>query len=179
MKRRTVLVVMLVVVFLLPGGTAPVVAGGLSGVTGGVGMEPPFGRVWLEFDVHQVDPSTYEANGMIHAQVNTPARGWKRLWYEAKCVSFTEVNGKPAATVVATIVRRKGWDEYPYSGDPGEHLKWQVVDGGTPGASGDTWSLQWYDAWNIEYWPADSEPGCSDYVGTQTIPVDYGNLVIH
>ena len=60
-------------------------------------------------------------------------------------MSFGEVNGKPAAILVATIVRREGWDEYVWPGDPGEYLKWQVVDGGTFGDAGDNcdlWSLQ-------------------------------------
>ena len=184
MKRRIVLVLVLVAMFLLPDGTAPLLASGMRGITGGIGFEPPdwgmYFRVWQEYDVHQVDPSTHEAKGMIHAQVYTPMFGWKRLWFEAECVSFGEVDGRPAATVVATIVRREGWDDIPTAGDPGEYLKWQLIDGGTPGASGDVWRLQYYDYDNfVEYWPTYPDGGCDDFCADETNYVDYGNLVIH
>jgi hypothetical protein len=173
------LTAMLLTMLLLPGGAAPVGAGGISGVTGGIGLEQPWGRVWIQFNVHQEDPITYEAKGMIKARVDNPQFGTKRLWYEPRCVSFTEVDGKPAAILVATIVRREGWDAHPAPGNPGEHLRWRVVDGGTPGAKGDTWSIDWYDDWKVEYWPAEIPPGCSDYQATSTLPVNYGNLIIH
>jgi hypothetical protein len=178
MKARIVSVMVLAAVLLL-GGTAPAAADEISGVTGGINMAPPWGHVWIEFSVHQVDPSSGEATGMIMARVDNPVRGTKHLWYEPKCVSFTEVGGKPAAILVATIVRREGWEAYPGAGDPGEHLKWRVVDGGTPGVEGDLWSLQWYQPGVKEYWPADSQPSCSDYQATGTLLVTYGNLVIH
>jgi hypothetical protein len=183
MKARIVLAVMFVVVFLLPGGTASA-AGGISGITGSINLEPPdwgsYYRVWIEFSVHQVDPSTDEANGMIVARVYNPEMGWKHLWYEAKCVSFGEVDGKPAATVVAMIVRREGWDDIPTAGDPGEYLKWQLVDGGTPAGSGDVWRLQWYDFGNfVEYWPTYPDGGCRAFRGDETDYPDHGDLVIH
>ena len=184
MKRRSVLALVLVAAFLLPGGAAPVIADGMSGVTGGIGLEPPnwgnYYRVWIEFNIHQVDPATYDADGMIHAQVYTPPFGWKRLWYEAECVSFGEVDGNPSAILVAKIVRREGWDDIPTAGDPGEYLKWQLIDGGTPASNGDTWPLQWYDLGNwIEYWPTYPDGGCNDFRADETDYLDYGNLVIH
>jgi hypothetical protein len=184
MKKRIVLVLVLVASFLLPSGARPVLAHGIRGVTGGVGLEPPdwgdYFRVWIEFNVHQLNPSTYEADGVIRARVYNPTFGWKHLWYKAECVSFGEVNGKPAATLVAKIERREGWNDIPTAGKPGEYLKWQLIDGGTPGSRGDVWRLQYYDYANfVEYWPMYPDGGCNDFVADETNYVDYGNLVIH
>ena len=187
MKGRVVLVMMLVAVFLLPTGTASAGAGGPSKVTGGIGFEEPWGNAWIEFSVDQVALSTLDAKGMVHARVYNPVLGWKRLWYEPMCVSFTEVNGEWAATVVAVIVRREGWDNVPYPGQPGEYFKWQLVDGGTPARRGDAWSIQWYkggpdgilgDPW-IEYWPTPPDGGCRDFRGSAPDYPVSGNLVIH
>jgi len=184
MKKRIVLAVMLVAVFLLPGGTAPVVAGGISGITGSINMEPPnwgdYFRCWLNFDVHQVDPATYEAKGMVKARVYNPTFGTKQIWYEPKCVSFGETDGKASAILVGQIVRREGWDAIPTAGDPGEYFKWQVVDGGTPGGNGDLMRIQYYDFDNfIEYWPTPPVGGCTGFDGDETNYADHGNLVIH
>jgi hypothetical protein len=184
MKKRIVLVLVLVAAFLLPGGTRPALAKRISGVTGGVGLEPPdwgdYFRVWIEFNVHQSNPSTYEADGTITARVYNPTLGWKRLWFKAECVSFGKVDGKPAATLVAKIERREGWDNISTAGDPGEYLKWQLIDGGTPGSRGDVWRLQYYDYGHfVEYWPTYPDGGCDNFRADETNYVDYGNLVIH
>jgi hypothetical protein len=138
-----------------------------------------WGNAWIEFSVQEVDPDTHEARGMIHVRVINDF-GLKRLWFEPKCVSFTEVNGKPAATVVAVIVRREGWDDIPTAGDPGEYLKWQLVDAGTPANDGDSWSIQYYDQGNwIEYWPTFPDDGCENFQSGETNCPVHGNLVIH
>ena len=68
MKARIVLAVMFAVM-LLPGGAASADSGGISGVTGGISLDPPWGgRLWIELSVHQVDPLTHEAKGMIQAR---------------------------------------------------------------------------------------------------------------
>lgn len=184
MRMRIVPVLVLLATFLLPSSTSPAFAKRISRVTGGVGLEPPdwgdYFRVWIELNVHQLDPSTYEANGKIRARVYNPTLGWKRLWYNVECVSFSEVDSKPAATIVAIIERRVGWDDVPTAGNPGEYLKWQLIDGGTPGSRGDVWRLQYYDYDNyVEYWPMYPDGGCSDFRADETNYVDYGNLVIH
>ena len=114
------------------------------------------------------------------ARVDNPMFGWKQLWYEPKCVSFTEVNGKPSAILVATIVRRVGVGCASAARKSGEYLRWQVVDGDgrRPWRRMDLWSLQWYQPGDQRVL-ADSQPGCSDYVATRTLAVNYGNLVIH
>jgi hypothetical protein len=95
-------------------------------------------------------------------------------------VSFGLVEGSPSAIVIAQIVRREGWDDVPAAGDPGEYLRWQIVDVGTPGASGDEWHLQYYDYANwIEYWPTYPDGGCSDFRVDAKSFADHGNLVIH
>jgi hypothetical protein len=184
MRLRIVLVLVLIATFLLPRGTSPALAKRINQVTGGVGLEPPdwgdYFRVWIRFYVHQLDPSTYDADGAIRARVYNPTLGWKRLWYNVECVSFGELDGKRTATIVAIIERREGWDDVPTAGNPGEYLKWQLIDGGTPGGSGDVWRLQYYDYANfVEYWPTYPEGGCSDFSADEINYVDYGNLVIH
>lgn len=183
MKRCTWIVTVLLVALLLATGSA--FAGDGSGeITGGINLEPPnwgaYFRVWVNFDVHEVNASTHEADGMIRAQVYTPMFGWKRLWYQAECVSFGEVEGNPAAIVVAKIVRRTGWDDVPNPGDPGEYLRWQVVDGGTPGRNGDSFTIEYYDYANfIEYWPEFPDGGCTVFQGGGTNFADHGNLDIY
>jgi hypothetical protein len=184
MIKRMVLVLVFVLVFLLPGKTDPVLAQSMGKVTGGVGLVPPnwgdYFRVWIEVNVHQLDSTTYDAKGMIRARVYNPTLGWKRLWFKAECVSFGEVEGKPSATLIARITRRLGWDDVPGAGNPGEYLKWRLIDGGTPGAKGDMWQLQYYDYANfVEYWPAFPEGGCGSFIADETNAINSGNLVIH
>ena len=184
MKARIVLVAMLMAMLLLPGATASANAGGVRGVTGSMNLEPPdwggYYRVWLNFNIHEVNPVTHDAEGMIHGQVYSEEFGWKRLWFEAKCVSFGQFEGKAAAVFVATIVRREGWDAIPTAGNPGEYLRWQVVDGGRPGGRGDVWMLDYFDYSSFtEYWPAEPEGLCNKFEIDETNYADHGNLVIH
>jgi hypothetical protein len=182
MKKRIVLVLMLVAVFLLPGGTAPALADGMRGVTGGIYMfVPQWGdlRVWLTFDVHELDPDSHAATGIVRAQLFSPNDGWKRLDFRAECVKFdTDAQGKQTAVFIVEILRKDGWGQ----GLPGEHGRFWVRDGGTPGTQGDQWINQSYslDPW-IEYWPTTlPAPDCESFTPDQPPPeVMASNLVIH
>jgi hypothetical protein len=101
------------------------------------------------------------------------------------CVSEAACNAcrryaRACPIVVAKIVRREGWDDIPTAGDPGEYLKWQLVDGGTLGRNGDVCRLQYcdYDSF-VEYWPTYPDGGCDDFQGDAANCPDYGNLVMH
>jgi hypothetical protein len=181
MKKRIWIVLALIAMLALVG-SAPAWADPPGKVTGGINLEPPdwgsYFRVWIRFDVHQVDPSTLEAKGPIEGRVYSELLGVKRLWFEAKCVNFCTVEGKPSAIVVGQIVRREGWDGIPGAGDPGEYFRWQVTDGGTPGADGDVWRPEFYDYDEfVEYWP--ENPGCTAIVPHAENYADSGNLVVH
>lgn len=183
MKKRIWIGSVLLVALLLA--TASASAGqSPAKITGSMNLEPDWGdyyfRVWVNFNVHEVDPSTHEADGVILARVYNETLGTKRLWLEPECASFGDVNGNPAAVVVGTIVRREGWDDVPGAGDPGEYFRWQVLDAGTPGGNGDAFSIDWYDYANfIEYWPMYPAGGCTTFQADSTEFADHGNLVIH
>jgi hypothetical protein len=182
--RKRIWIVLALMAMLAFVGSVPAWADSPGKVTGVMNLEPPdwgmYFRVWIRFDVHQVNPSTYEAEGPIEARVYNEVFGVKRLWYQAKCVNFGEVDGSPAAIVVGQIVRREGWDDIPTAGNPGEYFKWQLIDGGTPGADGDVWRLQFYDYSSFtEYWPEYPTGGCDDFAADETNYADYGNLAVH
>jgi hypothetical protein len=83
--RKRIWIVLVLMALLLLAGSVPAWADPHGKVTGSMNLEPPdwgdYFRVWLNFDVHQVDPSTCEAKGMIKARVYNPTLGTKRLWY--------------------------------------------------------------------------------------------------
>ena len=82
--RRRIWIASVSFVVLLLAGSAPVWADSPGRVTGAINLEPPdwgmYFRVWINFSIHQVDPSTGEAKGTIEARVHNPVFGTKRLW---------------------------------------------------------------------------------------------------
>ena len=94
MKARIVLGVMLVAVFLLPGGTALVLADGMSGVTGGIHFAAPnFGMEgWMRFEVQATGPGDL-ARGWLRWQEYTESDGWRHVVAHPICVTFGESEG--------------------------------------------------------------------------------------
>ena len=182
MKKRILIVLVLVAVFLIPGGPAPALAHSPGTVAGSVYFPvPQWGdlQIWLDFDVREVNPVTHQATGLVRAQLYSPADGWKRLDLHPECVVFgTGPDGKKTAVFVVEILRKEGWGQ----GAPGEHGRWWVRDRGTPGKQGDQWMIQSYDPVNwIEYWPIDvPAPDCASFTPDEKpIKVERGDLVIH
>jgi hypothetical protein len=178
MKKRILIALVLVTMFLIPGGSAPALADSPGKVTGLAYFPvPEWGdlRIWLSFDVREVNPLTHQATGMVHAQLYSPTDGWKRLDFRPECVVFGTDSD---AVFVVEILRKEGWGQ----GAPGEHGRWWVHDGGTPGKQGDQWMIESSDPENwIEYWPIDvPAPDCESFTPDQSpINVEEGNLVIH
>ena len=170
MKERIVLVLLLAAVFLLPGGAAPALAGGMRGVTGGIhftasafGMEG-----WMRFDVHATEPGDL-ARGWVRWQEYSEANGWRRVVAHPVCVAFGESADAPAAVVVVQIDSRSGWGE----GDAGQYVPVWVRDGGTPGWNGDQFAT-------LTWPPQDVAPPCEyGEPGFIFATIDGGNLTIH
>jgi hypothetical protein len=183
MKKRILIALVLVAMFLIPGGSTPALADSPGKVTGLTYFSvPDWGnlRIWLSFDVREVNPVTHKATGLVLAQLYSPTDGWKRLALRPECVVFgKDSDGKKTAVFVVEILRKEGWGQ----GAPGEHGKWWVRDGGTPGKQGDQWLIQYYDPdpdnWT-EYWPVTvPAPDCESFKSDDTpLNVARGNLVI-
>ncbi len=181
MKKRILIVLVLVTMFLIPGAPAPALADSPGKVTGSAYFPvPDWGnlRIWLNFNVREVNPVTHQATGLVRAQLYSPTDGWKRLDFRPECVVFgTDSDGKKTAVFVVEILRKEGWGQ----GAPGEHGRWWVRDGGTPSKQGDQWMIQSYDTPNwIEYWPKNiPAPDCESFTPDELpITVNHGNLVI-
>jgi len=170
MKRRIALMLVLVAVFLLPGGTAPALADGMSGVTGGIHFAAPdFGMEgWMRFDVHATGPGDL-ATGWLRWQEYRESDGWRRVVAHPICTVFGESEGAPAAVVVVQIDSRTGWGE----GEAGQYVPVWVRDGGTPGWNGDKFAT-------LTWPPQDTAPDCEyGEPGFIFATIDGGNLMIH
>ncbi|MHB9032315.1 MAG: hypothetical protein ACYC6L_04620 [Anaerolineae bacterium] len=82
MRNRILLVLVLVLILILA--SSVVVSADSPGkLVGSMNMEPPdwgdYFRIWASFEVHQVDPVTYEAKGTIEGRVYNPTLGLKRI----------------------------------------------------------------------------------------------------
>lgn len=170
MKKRIVLMLALIATFLLPGGTRPVLADGIRGVTGGIhftasafGMEG-----WMRFDVHAAESGNL-ASGWLRWQEYNESDGWRHLIAHPTCVVFSESGGAPAAAFVVQIDSKSGWGE----GEPGQYILFWVRDGGTPGRNGDQFTT-------LTWPPQGTAPDCEySEPGFLFATIDAGNLMIH
>lgn len=134
-------------------------------------------EIWTTVDVREIDPTTGAAKGSVQATVYDPSAGWKSLVFVPDCVKFED----RMVTMVLEVTQKTGVG----NGEVGEHAKWQIYDGGIPGAAKDTWTIKNYqlDPW-IEYWPADvPAPDCSSFDADPDweppLYVTHGNLTVH
>jgi hypothetical protein len=176
MKKRIFFVSVLLTLALTLAGS-PVLADGPGGITGGVRFASPEWGVdqgWIRLTVHEVNPETQEAAGWVRWQEYNADGGWRHLSSQVICAAFGEDAGEDGQTAVfvVQVTSKRGWGAL----EPGQHVKFWVHDGGTPGSAGDEWSTL--------FWPADDDysvPAC----GYEWVPVEYrvavtgGNLVIH
>ena len=168
MKARIVLVVMLVAVFLLPGGTVSAGAGGPSKITGGIHfVASAFGMEgWMNFDIHATGPGG-GARGWLRWREYSESQGWRHVVAHPICVTFS--GSAPTAVFVVQIDSRSGWGE----GEQGQYILFWVRDGGTPGRNGDQFTTL--------TWPPQYEPLACTYTEPSFIfaTIDGGNLMIH
>jgi hypothetical protein len=193
MKRRMWIVVLaLSIVFLILGVSPTALAGSPKKLTGGMVFVADWGdrfEVWQRYDVHQIDPwiddngVLHNARGQVNYKIYNDNFGWRHVQTTAVCVAFGEdADGTPMATTVLRIDRVLGWG----TGNPGEHTKFFIRDGGTAGRMGDQWSMQYYDWYPDEFWPADElppdctyEPEDPDSKIETWWDITRGNLTIH
>lgn len=182
MKYRSLVTTLMIVTLLGVPLVAPAAAASPDPqLTGGIQFSAPgWGdlTIWQQYGVRQVDPSTHEATGIVNWKIYSPTDGWRSIDARATCLAVTDQpNGSKTAVVVARLVSVQGWG----GGKPGEHAKFWVRDGGTPGAAGDQWmmeSFQW-DPW-LEFWPDNvPAPNCESFSPDDApFNVEHGNLVI-
>jgi hypothetical protein len=134
-------------------------------------------EIWADYSIKERDPAAGSAKGDIQVTVYDPWNGLKTLVFVPECVKF-EGN---TVTVVLEVVQKTGAG----NGQVGEHAKWQLVDGGSPGAGQDAFTIINYqlDPW-IEYWPEGvPAPNCSSFepVAGWELPITVtsGNLTVH
>lgn len=134
-------------------------------------------KIWTAFAIREIDPVTGTAEGSVEATVYDPSTGWKSLVFVPECVKFED----RTVTMVLEVTQKTGVG----NGEVGEHAKWQVYDGGNPGAAEDTWTIKNYqlDPW-IEYWPAGvPAPDCASFEADPDweppLNVTHGNLIVH
>jgi hypothetical protein len=192
MKRRIwIIVLALLTVLLVLGGSLTVLAGSHRKLTGGMYFVADWGdryEVWQQYNVQETDPWVDES-GVVHnarGQVNYKLYnermgGWRRVQTTPICVAFGEdLDGTPMATIVLRLDSVRGWGW----GEPGEHSKFYIRDGGTPGGQGDQWNMEYYqmDPW-IEFWPKDVPPPDCTSSNPDNMDVWWdisrGNLMIH
>jgi hypothetical protein len=172
-KQLLAMLVLMILAFTLSG--MPVLADSPRGITGGIGFASPewgVDRGWIRINVHEV--TLEEGRGWARWQEYNTDAGWRRVSSRVKCVAFGEDVGddEQTAVFVVQITSKRGWGAL----EPGQHVKFWVRDGGTPGSTGDEWSTV--------FWPADDDytaPAC-DYESVPAdfrVPVSGGNLVVH
>ena len=130
-------------------------------------------EIWTMYEIKETDPISGAAVGTVQAKVYDPWNGWKSLVFSPECVNFTA----HAVTMVMEIQQKTGEG----NGEVGEHAKWQIVDGGSPGRQNDSLTIINYqeDPW-IEYWPVGvAAPSCTSPGTGAPIFVTEGNLTIH
>jgi hypothetical protein len=190
MKKRVLLVLVLMAALVL-GGSLIAWADSYGKLTGGMYFVADWGdkfEVWQEYNVHETEPwengdgIVHNARGHIDYKIFEEGLGWRRVKTTPICVAFSEdPDGTPMATVVVRLDRVEGWGW----GEPGEHSKFFIRDGGTPGSNGDQWNMEYYQVrpeW-IEFWPVDvPPPDCVSNIPENRDfwwDISRGNLVIH
>lgn len=184
MKLRSLVTTLLIVALLGVTLVAPVSATPAGQwLTGGIQFSAPtWGdlTIWQQYNVYQTNPSTHAAKGIVNWQIYSSTDGWRSINAKATCLAVAkQPDGSKVAVVVARLVSVRGWG----GGLPGEHARFWVRDGGTPGSAGDQWmmqSYQWEPEW-LEFWPANvPAPDCESFTpDEEPFNVEHGNLIIH
>ncbi len=101
MKKRLAVLLLLVPVLLVLGGTSSAGAGAARKVTGGIQWSLPGSRAWAEVNVHEVAPG--QAKGSVNSEEHDEVLGWRRWKAHPICVAFDKgFDGEPASTFVAS-----------------------------------------------------------------------------
>jgi hypothetical protein len=174
-KRISMLLLLIMAVYLVLGGSISAVAGPARKITGGFFSRNFFSveQGWFNFSVREVGTGPGGARGGAKWKEYDEDRGWRRVQAHAICMALGDVQGQPAATVVVEVDRIRGWSD-PAEFE-GELMKFWLLDGGTPGHDGDQWS-------SVGPWPPTDD--LEDYTCDYEDPVFHfsvvgGNLVIH
>jgi hypothetical protein len=189
MSKRVWIGLALLAVLLLSVAPAPIAANPTRNITGSVNFEAFGSRIWMIYNVHEIDPITHQAEGRVTWRMyNEAFGGWRKLEARVDCARFGEdLPGEdPQAAVIAgEILSKEGWGP----GEPGLWLRWWVRDGGTPsGQAVDGWAGQNHGIFPDEFWPPEDlpDPACAYFVPGQaphTPPQPFelvnGNLVVH
>lgn len=169
MKKRIAVLLVLVPVLLVLGGTSSAGADAARKVTGGFQWSSPQSRAWAEVNVSEIGPG--RAKGSVNFKEYDEILGWRRWKAHAVCVAFGEgFDGEPAATFVAQIDRISGWT-FPGE-NAGQYMKLWTSDGGTPATNGDQAGL-------VVFPPKDEQPNCDYELPWTNWPLSAGNLVVH
>jgi hypothetical protein len=132
--------------------------------------------LWITFevDIHQLDPETHEADGVVNWGVYYFEHDeWKRIKSDVEYVFFDE--GGKAAVFVTQITEKTG----PGEGEPGEHACYWVRDG----ELGDQFGIHYYSDFHPEvgfkeFWPEDELPELAYTEPQLPIDVELGDLVV-
>jgi hypothetical protein len=120
-KRFWVLLISMMAVCLVLGGSVSATADTARKITGGFISRGFFtvAQGWFNFSIHEVGSGPDGARGWVKWKEYDEDLGWRRVQARAICVAFGEYVGQPAATVVVQIDNRTGWGE----GNPGDYMK--------------------------------------------------------
>ena len=135
-------------------------------------------KIWQNYYIKEINPTTNAVKGIVYVTVYDPSvNGWKSLVMVPECAKFKD----HTLTIVMEVVHKTGVG----NGEVGEHAKWQVFDGGSPGNNKDTLTILDYqlDPW-IEYWPVGVKaPTCDSFNPDPDweapLYVTNGDLTIH
>jgi hypothetical protein len=133
--------------------------------------------IFIDFDVRQVNPDTYEAVGPVQWKIWHAAWGWREVDAQATCVNIDREAGE--AILVSRIVRKSGWGV----GEPGEYAYWWLRDS----EAGDQHSINYYrlddpttpeNEW-YEFFPRGRPPACEPFDRFEPpVDIDLGDLAI-
>ena len=175
MKKRNLMLLVSVALPLMLAGSAPALAGSPRGIVGHIAFQAPFEGgmdLFVDFDVHEVNPDTHKATGSCSWTIWHEEMGWRQLDAHPTCVLFDE--GSQTAVFVSRIVHKTGFGQ----GEPGEYAYFWVRDGDP-----DQWSSKIYQATPFyEFWPRGKPPTCEYFdpsdLGRPIFSVELGDLAI-
>lgn len=176
MKKRILILLLLMTLPLILGGSTPALAGSPRAIVGHTAFWAPFAGgmdIFLDLDVREVNPDTHEATGSCSWTIWHEEMGWRQLDAHPTSVVFDE--GTQTAVFVSRIIHKTGFGE----GEPGEYAFFWVRDGDP-----DQWGSAIYQADPFrEFWPRGNPPACEYFdpadLGRPILDVELGALAIH